>query len=255
MAPTFALGHESHSDQLSDQTFHSHRFPFGRKPLIGHETYPTAQLACLTLIHSKLFSNNLRERQEACAGSGEEYVGRRDLSSSSITESDQETTSYWEYSSNVVAGSIDKTVDICTDVRPDRATLRWCFVNEPEEATDRIASWLAGISASKELCGVAVGHGGEHSLDPTAISAANLHAGTPYESRQPAGNPNPRPSRPRRDAGESDSGSDAAGAENPKQDAELNPRFACPFFKRNPQKYMSNRTCTGPGWTSVRRVK
>jgi hypothetical protein len=31
-------------------------------------------------------------------------------------------------------------------------------------------------------------------------------------------------------------------------------RFACPFYKHNPQKY-GNRTCVGPGWISVSRVK
>lgn len=30
-------------------------------------------------------------------------------------------------------------------------------------------------------------------------------------------------------------------------------RFACPFFKNNPKKHW--KTCTGPGWDQVRRVK
>ena len=32
-------------------------------------------------------------------------------------------------------------------------------------------------------------------------------------------------------------------------------RYACPFFKRNPQKYGSRSACSGPGWESVSRVK
>ncbi|KAI1810434.1 hypothetical protein GGS20DRAFT_186249 [Poronia punctata] len=32
-------------------------------------------------------------------------------------------------------------------------------------------------------------------------------------------------------------------------------RFACPYYKRNPQKYMCQRTCIGPGWPSVHRIK
>ena len=32
-------------------------------------------------------------------------------------------------------------------------------------------------------------------------------------------------------------------------------KLACPFFKRNPQKYLSTRSCVGPGWNEVRRVK
>jgi len=32
-------------------------------------------------------------------------------------------------------------------------------------------------------------------------------------------------------------------------------RLACPYYKRNPQKYMGNRSCVGPGWTTVHRIK
>ena len=31
--------------------------------------------------------------------------------------------------------------------------------------------------------------------------------------------------------------------------------LACPYFKHNPSKYQDVRTCQGPGWGSVRRVK
>ena len=32
-------------------------------------------------------------------------------------------------------------------------------------------------------------------------------------------------------------------------------RFACPFFKHNRLKYREQRSCTGPGWPTVHRVK
>jgi len=32
-------------------------------------------------------------------------------------------------------------------------------------------------------------------------------------------------------------------------------RFACPFFKRKPARYISQRMCPGPGWESVHRLK
>jgi hypothetical protein len=35
---------------------------------------------------------------------------------------------------------------------------------------------------------------------------------------------------------------------------ELGPRFACPYYQRNPQKHKS-RSCAGPGWITVHRVK
>jgi hypothetical protein len=32
-------------------------------------------------------------------------------------------------------------------------------------------------------------------------------------------------------------------------------KFACPFFKRNPDKHQRWRSCAGPGWETVHRVK
>jgi hypothetical protein len=33
------------------------------------------------------------------------------------------------------------------------------------------------------------------------------------------------------------------------------PLFACPYFKSNPQRYQRCRTCCGPGWSTVHRLK
>ena len=38
-------------------------------------------------------------------------------------------------------------------------------------------------------------------------------------------------------------------------EAESGPRLACPFFKRDPQRYKTHRTCVGPGWQTVHRIK
>ena len=32
-------------------------------------------------------------------------------------------------------------------------------------------------------------------------------------------------------------------------------KFACPYFKRNLEKYLMRRSCVGSGWDEVRRVK
>ena len=32
-------------------------------------------------------------------------------------------------------------------------------------------------------------------------------------------------------------------------------KFACPFYMRNPRKYWNIKSCLGPGWPSVHRVK
>ncbi|KAF2118642.1 hypothetical protein BDV96DRAFT_360518 [Lophiotrema nucula] len=38
-------------------------------------------------------------------------------------------------------------------------------------------------------------------------------------------------------------------------DSEAGPRFACPFFKHDPNRYRNRRTCPGPGWPTVHRMK
>jgi hypothetical protein len=35
----------------------------------------------------------------------------------------------------------------------------------------------------------------------------------------------------------------------------LKQKFACPYFQRDPEKYLTRRSCVGPGWDEMRRVK
>jgi hypothetical protein len=37
--------------------------------------------------------------------------------------------------------------------------------------------------------------------------------------------------------------------------ASNSPRFACPFYKHNPERYEAARSCCGPGWATVHRLK
>lgn len=39
------------------------------------------------------------------------------------------------------------------------------------------------------------------------------------------------------------------------EDSETGPRFACPFYKHDPNRYRNRRTCPGPGWPTVHRMK
>lgn len=39
------------------------------------------------------------------------------------------------------------------------------------------------------------------------------------------------------------------------EDSENGPRFACPFYKHDPNRYRNRRTCPGPGWPTVHRMK
>lgn len=36
---------------------------------------------------------------------------------------------------------------------------------------------------------------------------------------------------------------------------ENSPKFACPYYKRDPHRFSSERTCSGPGWPNIQRLK
>jgi hypothetical protein len=38
-------------------------------------------------------------------------------------------------------------------------------------------------------------------------------------------------------------------------DARKVKRYACPYYQRDPATYSHGRSCVGPGWTEVHRVK
>ena len=45
------------------------------------------------------------------------------------------------------------------------------------------------------------------------------------------------------------------GSVTASDESEMGARFACPFYKHDPNRYRSRRTCPGPGWTTVHRMK
>ncbi|KAK0737269.1 hypothetical protein B0T21DRAFT_383278 [Apiosordaria backusii] len=56
-------------------------------------------------------------------------------------------------------------------------------------------------------------------------------------------------------AGATDDAIDPRNKKKLKQDTTAGRRFACPFFKHNAAKYKLVKTCCGPGWRDVHRVK
>jgi hypothetical protein len=83
-------------------------------------------------------------------------------------------------------------------------------------------------------------------------------AGTP--NSQPSGIGNKRPSRDR-DSNTPDDRDDGDGdkrrkvTHHPISASLLRSRFACPFYKHNSEHHQRWRSCRGPGWDEVRRVK
>lgn len=45
------------------------------------------------------------------------------------------------------------------------------------------------------------------------------------------------------------------GSATTNEESETGAKFACPFYKHEPDRYRSRRTCPGPGWPTVHRMK
>ncbi|KAI1857967.1 hypothetical protein JX265_010997 [Neoarthrinium moseri] len=50
-------------------------------------------------------------------------------------------------------------------------------------------------------------------------------------------------------------GEDRGGNKRAKKDAEKKPMFACPYFQHDPRRHCTHRSCVGPGWPSIHRLK
>ncbi|KAI8956951.1 hypothetical protein F5Y11DRAFT_353089 [Daldinia sp. FL1419] len=48
---------------------------------------------------------------------------------------------------------------------------------------------------------------------------------------------------------------DRGGSKRAKKDIEPERKFACPFYKNDPKAHNKHRSCAGPGWTSLHRLK
>lgn len=55
--------------------------------------------------------------------------------------------------------------------------------------------------------------------------------------------------------GEEEDSDEDGGSTLGNKKTKANPRFACPYYKHDPVKYRSHRTCPGPGFITVHRVK
>jgi hypothetical protein len=62
-------------------------------------------------------------------------------------------------------------------------------------------------------------------------------------------------SPPPEDDDEDSSGKRRRGSTTTTDESETGARFACPFYKHDPDRYRTRRTCPGPGWPTVHRMK
>ena len=95
------------------------------------------------------------------------------------------------------------------------------------------------------------------STDPSTVPSS-AHQGSERNSSQTI-----RGNRGQNRSGSSPGNNQTGGDGNPAEDSEavepsdahLDRRLACPYFKREPRKHRKHRSCAGPGWTTVHRVK
>lgn len=56
-------------------------------------------------------------------------------------------------------------------------------------------------------------------------------------------------------SGGDENGRDNGGNKRAKKDTDTKKRFACPYYKHDPRTHRRERTCCGPGWDSIHRLK
>lgn len=101
------------------------------------------------------------------------------------------------------------------------------------------------------------------SYAPSSTSSSSQGGGSSQAMHAPvrsggAGKSKKRSSHKESDAsGDSDDEEENKGSsiKRTKTEENLGKRLACPFFKRNPQRYQEERSCVGPGWRTVHRLK
>ncbi|KAF2728720.1 hypothetical protein EJ04DRAFT_476937 [Polyplosphaeria fusca] len=86
------------------------------------------------------------------------------------------------------------------------------------------------------------GDGNSESAISTSIGLNKRARGSGDRNEDDNEEDNLNPKRPRKD-------------KMPVDDEEMKRKFACPYYKRNPERYIMRRSCVGPGWDEVRRVK
>lgn len=82
------------------------------------------------------------------------------------------------------------------------------------------------------------------STDRQPLGDSDRHGKRKRDERDGSGNP------------DGDSGSEFKRIKLGTESGTVPPRkLACPYYRRNPQKHQKHRSCAGPGWVSVHRVK
>lgn len=101
--------------------------------------------------------------------------------------------------------------------------------------------------------------GASTSFTPSSTTSAQTTSGQASRSSGKSGRGKRRPSQNDSDgSGESDDDGEEHRrpvSKRSKHKQNGTRMLACPFFKRNPQRYQRERSCVGPGWETMHRLK
>lgn len=100
---------------------------------------------------------------------------------------------------------------------------------------------------------------GDNASSPPIQSSGGTGAAQIHQQGQGHGHATEKRRRDAEEDGE-DADDDGNARKHPKRNEKRNRavrpvKYACPFYKRNPARYISFRSCPGPGWDDVHRVK
>ncbi|UZP35043.1 hypothetical protein NXS19_002859 [Fusarium pseudograminearum] len=104
---------------------------------------------------------------------------------------------------------------------------------------------------------------GAKKVGSSSVQGGKNHSGSSQQLQRPSTWPYRSSQKRKRSSysegrgeGNDDSGSNERNPHRKRRpEGEKDTRFACPFFKHNPTKFIDERSCCGPGWTNVQRVK
>lgn len=161
-----------------------------------------------------------------------------------------------DHSSDIVLSECGRTSPLPSWDKPTREY----FIQSEEPSLENQRGILGHISIFRQNTG-AGGNKGRKETQRTTSSSSDPLSSAQMISRVDArfgGHQRPRKQRAKDDDhDEQDSDGEIERYSNHSQQyvGTIPRRLACPYFKRNPQKYQQERSCSGPGWNTVHRIK
>lgn len=126
-----------------------------------------------------------------------------------------------------------------------------------EALLDRLMEYCYAILANKytEFKGEASASGG-----PSSASSSHQDSARGSQDHRQSGHDKSKKRTSHNESeasgdSDDDEGNRGLASKRVKMEENMGKRLACPFFKRNPQRYQEERSCVGPGWRTVHRLK